>query len=53
MYNLPPSEFWNMHPDELWWLVEAKLPQKKYGSLTEDEVAEIYEDMLEKGLFNG
>lgn len=37
------AEFWEMHPVEFWWLVEAKKPVKMYGSMSEDEVREIYE----------
>lgn len=32
-----------MHPEEFWWLVEANQPPKMYGTMTEDEVAELYE----------
>ena len=32
-----------MDPEELFWLIDAKRPRKMYGSLTEDEVAELYE----------
>jgi len=40
-----PREFWAMHPDEFWWLAEASRPRKVYaGGMTEDEVAELYED---------
>lgn len=35
-----PAEFWNAHPIELWWLVEAKKPKPYYSGLTEEE----YED---------
>lgn len=21
-----PSDFWRLHPDEFWWLYEAKMP---------------------------
>ena len=38
------SEFWDCHPIELWWLLEAKKPVKMYGNMTEYEVKEIYED---------
>ena len=31
-----------MTPVELFWLLEAKQPAKMYGSMTEQEVAEIY-----------
>lgn len=40
-----------MHPAELWWLIEAKRPPKMYGSMTENEVASLYEDMKAKGVF--
>jgi hypothetical protein len=33
-----------MSPAELWWLIEAKQPVKMYGSMTEDEVRQIYEE---------
>lgn len=32
-----------MDPQELWWLADAHRPPKKYGSLSEPEVAELYE----------
>lgn len=41
---LKPSEFWSLSPLELWWLLEAKQPPKMYGSMTEDQVAQIYEE---------
>jgi hypothetical protein len=36
-----------LHPDELWWLIDGKRPAKMYGSLTEDEVAELWDITLE------
>jgi len=41
---LSREEFWSSHPIELWWLIEANKPVKMYGRMTEDEVAEIYEE---------
>lgn len=41
-----------MHPEEFWWVAEfqGKLRPKMYGSMTEDQVREIYEDTYdEKG----
>jgi hypothetical protein len=38
-----PKDFWRMHPQEFWWLLEVKQPPKMYGSMTEAEVAELYE----------
>lgn len=32
-----------MSPEEFWWLYEFNKPKKMYGSLTEEEVAELYE----------
>lgn len=39
-----PKDFWRLHPDEFWWIAEAKQPPEMYGSMTEDQVREIYED---------
>ena len=36
--------FWALHPTEFWWLAEAHKPVKMYGSMTEDDVAEIYQE---------
>lgn len=36
-----------MSPIELWWLFEARKPVKMYGTLTENEVAELYADLKE------
>lgn len=33
-----------MHPTEIWWLLDFHKPVKMYGSMTEDEVAAIYEE---------
>lgn len=41
-WGLAPSEFWRLHPEEFWWSVEARTPVRMYGSMTENEVAEIY-----------
>jgi hypothetical protein len=35
-----------MHPDEVFWLIEAKRPPKMYGLLTEAEAEECYQEML-------
>lgn len=44
--GLAPAEFWRLHPVEFWWLVDARRPQKRYGSLSEREVASLYDDLL-------
>jgi hypothetical protein len=38
-----------MSPSELWWYVEAKLPPRMYGSMTEEQVAALYEEMKDAG----
>lgn len=38
-----------MSPTEVWWHLEAGQPVKMYGSMTEDEVQEIYEDAYGPG----
>lgn len=41
-----------MHPTEFWWLADfqQKMRPKMYGSMTEDQVREIFEDTYdEKG----
>lgn len=50
---MTPDQFWRMHPRELWWLIEAKRPPKRYGSLTEDEMESLHDDLEEQGFFNG
>jgi hypothetical protein len=45
-----PETFWSMSPLEFWWMVDARRPSKKYGTLTEAEVEEIYE-VVERGAF--
>jgi len=45
-----PSEFWRMHPQEVWWLVEAKMPrQSGLGSDLED----VRAFMQREGLLDG
>jgi len=40
-----PKDFWRLHPDEVHWLIDAMRPAKAYaGGMTEDEVAELYND---------
>jgi hypothetical protein len=38
-----PEDFWSLTPTEFWWLFDAKLPVKMYGSMTEYEVRYLYE----------
>jgi hypothetical protein len=38
------DQFWRATPTELFWLCEARQPVKMYGSMTEAEVRDIYED---------
>lgn len=39
-----------MHPHELWWLIDAKRPQKMYGHLTESEMGDLYDDLVDMKL---
>lgn len=39
---MTPREFWRLHPTEVHWIVEAKTPPKMYGSLTQNDVDELY-----------
>jgi hypothetical protein len=39
--NVAPSEYWGMCPAEIWLLVDARTPEKKYGNLRESEVDEL------------
>ena len=32
-----------MSPREMWWLMEAKIPPKMYGSLSEAEISDLYD----------
>ena len=37
-----------MHPVEVWWMIEAKMPQKIYaGGMTEYEADECYDRLQE------
>jgi hypothetical protein len=37
-----PRDFWHMHPQEVFWLIDAKKPVKMFGNMTEDEAEELY-----------
>lgn len=41
---MKPKDFWRLTIPEFWWLVDAHKPVKMYGSMTEYEVAAIYEE---------
>lgn len=41
---LRPEEFWRLTTVELHWLFEAHQKPKMYGSYTEDEVRQMYEE---------
>lgn len=44
---MAPTEFWRLTPTDLFWLIDAKRPPKMYGSMTEDQVAELWEITME------
>lgn len=39
------DEFWTLHPQEFWWLVEAHRSVRMYGRMTEDEAEQIYQEL--------
>lgn len=47
---MPPEQFWRLHPLEFWWIADARRPPKMYGHLTEDEMADLYEELKQMGL---
>lgn len=44
-WGIQPSEFWDMSPQEWWWIFDARRTDKPVAgcNLTEDELAELYE----------
>lgn len=44
------TEFWSMHPVEVFWLIDARMPKKTYaGGMSEDEVADIHAHLKREG----
>ncbi len=43
------KSFWRLHPEEFWLLAAARKQEKRYGSLTESEVSELYEELERNG----
>lgn len=43
-WGLSPDQFWRLTPREWWWLHDARQPPRMYGSLSEAEVAELYDE---------
>lgn len=56
-FGLPPSEFWNMYPIEVWWYLSSKNPEVFKDKNKDDqellEMLEEAEDAYYKGLENG
>jgi hypothetical protein len=46
LWSIQPSEFWDMSPQEWWWVYDARVGEPKYGKMTLTEVEELYH-MLE------
>ena len=44
-WGIQPSEFWQMGPEEWWWVYDTKRTDKPVpgSNLDEDELAELYE----------
>lgn len=49
---LKPAEFWALDPAEVWWLLEARRPPQ-YGWLSADDMAELWEEGVNEGIFDG
>ena len=47
---MTPSEFWRLHPAELWWLIDARRPRRTYAGMTEDDMAELHDWLKEQAL---
>ena len=41
-----PGEFWSLPPGEIWWLIDAMMPEPGLGESTRNELLE----MLDKAL---
>ncbi len=53
-WGVSPDVFWRLDPrGDLWWLVEAKMPPKMYGSMRESDVATLHEELVEMGYLRG
>lgn len=48
-WGMQPEQFWRLAPLEWWWQFDARFVGARYGSLTEDQVAELYEALQERG----
>lgn len=44
-FGLAPSEFWKMSADEVSLFLDASIPEKTYGALTQSQVDEIYNEI--------
>lgn len=45
---LTRDEFWKCHPQEIWWIVNAKKEPVMYGDMTEAEVEHCLERVKAK-----
>lgn len=47
LWGIQPGHFWDMSPEEWWWLYEARRPRDREadyaGKLTEQDCEELYE----------
>lgn len=39
------KEFWTLHPQEVFWLIDAKKQPVYYGNLSEEEAKACYEEV--------
>lgn len=38
-----------MHPQELWWLIDARRPRPAFGAMSEDTVEALYQETYDDG----
>jgi hypothetical protein len=46
---MKPAEFWELHPVEFWWLVDAHRSQGMVGSMREGEVEDLIQELEDEG----
>lgn len=44
---MPPSEYWAASPAEVWALINAWTPEKRYGNMTESQLDELEDSRSE------
>lgn len=42
---MKPREFWELHPDEVWWLIDARRKPQMFGSTSESDMASLADEI--------